>query len=199
MDALPAEARIRNVTSKDTCGYCLNDGLVVTSTRPSKNPESPFEQMGPCPYCERGFAHEFPNETKGPWVGRPGVWGEDGYWSSRRPEEAAAIVKQDGGQPLSALANRERVVELTEDLDRKSEERAAKAEAEASERRIAAEAERAQALAEVAARDSGEVADLGISGSASKWVEGEEDASTVSAARDSFPEPPPESSTGLFG
>jgi hypothetical protein len=192
MDALPPEARTRNVSGKDTCVHCLNHGLVCVSVRVSSEPESPFESYGPCPFCERGFASEFPDSPHG------GPWGPDGYWASRSPEEAAAIVKQGGGQHLSVLANRERLEELVEEFERKSQERAAKAEADARDRRIAADQERAQALAELAARDSGEVGDLAERALPSRGI-GEGDASTVSAARDPFPVPPPESSTGLFG
>lgn len=102
---------IRNLSARQHCPYCGNDGLVVVdwgtpaefqqewvATVKEKTEKDGVvnlkarktlllalpvhgEQMGPCPKCEKGNAVEFPPE------GKPGRWGPSGYWQGRDPIE----------------------------------------------------------------------------------------------------------------
>lgn len=62
---------LENVTGSRHCAYCRDDGLVVVNERADG-----AEEMGPCPHCERGHLLEFPE-------GKPGPWGQAGYWKGR--------------------------------------------------------------------------------------------------------------------
>ena len=71
MNALPLESRTQNVTGRDRCRWCADEGQVVVQIR-----SGGYEETGPCPYCEKGFAVEFPTSKTGPW-------GAEGYWHGR--------------------------------------------------------------------------------------------------------------------
>lgn len=82
MKPLPDAARTKNLSGKEFCRYCLNDGYVVVTMRPAArlagrqaSSEGVLEEMGPCPYCEQGVRVEFQG-------GAP--WGTDGYWRGRK-------------------------------------------------------------------------------------------------------------------
>src|SRR6266542_2243681 len=96
MKALPAEARTQNVSAKNSCRWCGDEGMAPVQVRPAHEhlrcgkhvfaapANSGYEEFAPCPYCEKGFAVEFP--TANPKSGRPtdaGPWGKDGYWRGR--------------------------------------------------------------------------------------------------------------------
>jgi hypothetical protein len=74
------------------CPYCCNDGQVCVGT--ARWVGADFEQMGPCPRCQRGYRVEFGigvdkhgNDVQ---AKRP-AWGKDGYW--RGQPEWSAIPK----------------------------------------------------------------------------------------------------------
>jgi hypothetical protein len=87
----PPAARTRNVSAKERCRYCLDTGYVVVQTRAER-----WEEMGPCPMCERGFAEEFPDYsrcTKAAPVRTP--WGDDGFWKGRPPVDLQPVESAD--------------------------------------------------------------------------------------------------------
>jgi hypothetical protein len=62
----PTEAPAARSDHRSGCTSCLDDGWVVVATRPSHNPNSPYEEMGRCPQWPQcsGAALRFP-EPKG--------------------------------------------------------------------------------------------------------------------------------------
>lgn len=59
------------------CVFCLGDGLVVVGTH--KHAGAMYEEMGPCPGCEKGHRLEFGEGD----ARHPGRWGEAGFWQGR--------------------------------------------------------------------------------------------------------------------
>jgi hypothetical protein len=76
MQALSEEVRTRNITGRDHCRFCGDDAQVVVAIekRRWKDTEASYEQMGPCPHCERGYRLEY---------GADSPWKPDGYWQGR--------------------------------------------------------------------------------------------------------------------
>ena len=92
-----------NITGRETCGWCFDDGLVVVGTRPEG--EGNVEMYGPCPHCEQGAKIEFPAKK------RP-AWGPDGYWQGRTPDlvkpkrDSAPLSKQENALRAKLLLMR---------------------------------------------------------------------------------------------
>lgn len=69
--------RTQNVSQDEHCRYCCGTGVksgmgwVFVGWSGVGT-----EQLAPCPFCEAGFAVEFPEGGKGPW-------GADGFWQGR--------------------------------------------------------------------------------------------------------------------
>jgi hypothetical protein len=94
----PPPARTQNVSARERCRYCLDTGYVVVQTRTAvwRKTSGEFEEVGPCPMCERGFGEEFPDYsrcTKTPPVRSP--WGEGGFWKGRSPVELQPLESED--------------------------------------------------------------------------------------------------------
>ncbi len=84
--------RFQNVSGHEHCPHCI-DGLALVGFRAAagvivvphgrvmrKDPveDARYEEYAPCPWCEKGFKAEWPNET------RQRVW-KGGYWQGRPP------------------------------------------------------------------------------------------------------------------
>ena len=124
MERVPLEARIKNRTGKERCRWCAGNGYVVVQTRkPDRvrvagtriqgeaSTESFHDEMGPCPFCESGFAEEFPDTSKDTSIRPP--WGEEGFWKGRQPVELVPLEAADA-RPLPPAVQRERLRELLE-------------------------------------------------------------------------------------
>jgi hypothetical protein len=85
--------RIQNVSGSEHCTYCCESpGLIMVAwvhTRKDIPHEgSPAdcrgcsEQTGPCPFCEKGRALEFPENGRKPW-------GPQGFWRGIQPQHQA--------------------------------------------------------------------------------------------------------------
>lgn len=77
--------RAANVTGSEKCGRCevggtiereVESGLIVIGWRDDGNARVPM--FGPCPYCEAGYAKEFPTKARARW--------RNGYWQGREPD-----------------------------------------------------------------------------------------------------------------
>jgi hypothetical protein len=125
---LPDGTRTRNVTLsktlRETCQRCDDTGYVVVQTRPAEpyvlggNRVEPaegacYDEMGPCPFCEKGAAEEFPDESKqnkakpitSPWDAG------EGFWQGRAPTD---IPSRGSNEPLPLEENKRRLAELQE-------------------------------------------------------------------------------------
>lgn len=80
--------RVANVSSKAHCEWCCDDGYVLVGYN-----RLGTDEMGPCPYCEKGFAIEFPEKP------RVGPWGIEGYWRGRSTTGIAKICNH-GVRPV---------------------------------------------------------------------------------------------------
>lgn len=110
MKTLDKAQRIPNMTGNDRCRWCLDDGLVVAQTR------GPYDEMGPCPFCQKGYLLEFGDgsQKKLQWP--------DGFWQGRPP---TGIVPLDSGQPpLSREENARRMRALLQSMHGAFEEAA---------------------------------------------------------------------------
>lgn len=107
------EQRTKNISRKEPCRYCDDTGYVVAQTRIDtwarpvkgtkeiKTTSAEVEEMGPCPFCERGFFEEFgdpEHQQKAPPVKPP--WGEEGFWKGRdvsdlRPREVGRVLSRE--------------------------------------------------------------------------------------------------------
>ena len=86
--------RTRNVSERETCDWCFDEGLVTVGTRPEGNGH--LDMYGPCPYCEIGLKIEFPEKSRRP------PWGPEGYWQGRDP---GLTKPKPEGKPLSKQEN----------------------------------------------------------------------------------------------
>lgn len=100
MKTLGKDERTANITDRECCRYCADDGLVVVQTR------GPFEEMGPCPFCQQGYLLEFGDpgqSSKREWP--------NGFWQGR-PPTGIVPLEEEGSRPLSQEENARRMREL---------------------------------------------------------------------------------------
>lgn len=90
-DVARAPRRIANVTGEETCSRCGDEGMLVVCVETRDGAE--YDQVGPCPFCERGYRAEFGigrdkdgNEIQ---ARRP-LWGAEGFWRGREFDEATS-------------------------------------------------------------------------------------------------------------
>lgn len=104
--------RICNMSARDTCEFCLNEGLVMVGTRAEGT--RPMEMYGPCPHCERGFRIEFPDKDRPRW--------ENGYWQGRdvdvqpAPKLKALLGRDENGIRSILLTRRYKKIEGADPL-----------------------------------------------------------------------------------
>jgi hypothetical protein len=108
----PPPAHTQNISGRERCRYCLDTGYVTVQMRSDpwtrgvavkgqkdrelKTTVGEYEELGPCPMCERGFGEEFPDYSrcaKTPPVRSP--WGEEGFWKGRAPVDLQPMESAD--------------------------------------------------------------------------------------------------------
>jgi hypothetical protein len=120
---LPKEARTPNLPGKEgkqeRCHYCLDTGYVVAVLRPAgaamvhrqrvpPPADSFYEEMGPCPMCQLGYATEFAEGVS--------AWREEGYWQGREAADIHPLEESDSKPDTSeenARRAREYIAEIT--------------------------------------------------------------------------------------
>ena len=104
MNALPRDARTPNLILSDIqilCRWCGDDGYVTVQARPMEwNGIGPrrrglIEEVGPCPYCLRGYREEFPEPNQKNKHPTAPPWGEDGFWKGRETDSLIPKYKGD--------------------------------------------------------------------------------------------------------
>ena len=98
---LPREARTRNRSGAEHCRFCDDTSYVVVAVRYAlkhgngEERVGPFEEVGPCPFCELGFAEEFPDLSKRKEQSRPTEppWGDAGFWQGRPTTEIRPLYE----------------------------------------------------------------------------------------------------------
>jgi hypothetical protein len=95
---------IENVSHTNHCSYCLDDGVVLAFTRPAGVPGESYDEMAPCPRCEKGRLLEFP-----PAGSKLRPVYRDGFWRGR-PFDGEP---QGLGHPLPPAEAKLKVAELT--------------------------------------------------------------------------------------
>lgn len=120
MKPVPREARTRNLSParhrREQCWYCDDTGWVVVQTRPAQRfalngrihepaEGACYEEMAPCPFCERGYGLEFPAADAN--VKPP--WGIDGFWQGRDIPEIEPMRR---GAPMPPAEQAKRMREL---------------------------------------------------------------------------------------
>jgi len=104
--------RVLNVTGDDVCGRCemagtpkqhVESGLIVVAYRDDGTARVP--EYAPCPFCERGYAKEFPKSDRDQtWPG--------GYWRGREADvepplgKGALLSREENGMRLLLLMRR---------------------------------------------------------------------------------------------
>lgn len=114
MQSFPEDDRIKNFPPSEWqqgCVSCGDDGLVEVGfwreqSQQASAPATLRPEMGPCPFCLKGFRIESA-------AGKKARWGLDGFWRGREvPESLLRHWKQN--QPLPPAENQRRMRELHE-------------------------------------------------------------------------------------
>jgi hypothetical protein len=106
---LVTKQRTRNVSrkGKEQCDWCDETGFVVAGIRQARSVSLvdgetierlvEYEEVAPCPHCERGFAVEFPNAER-IGQGKPGIrppWDmEKGFWQGHSTADIRPMVER---------------------------------------------------------------------------------------------------------
>lgn len=113
MRALPEHERTDNTNAdrrnRKRCGACADSGWAEVNHRvDTHNDQSAsVEEYGPCPFCARGLAYEFPTIPALPEKARamiPTPWGSDGYWQGRELPEHMVAHWVETGRPVQHLS-----------------------------------------------------------------------------------------------
>ncbi len=95
---LPSQARTANVSGNAHCRWCANSSFVAV-----RHQAHPFaEDMGPCPYCEKGALVEFGETGQKRWP--------KGFWEGRTAE--LEPLEAPLSHPLPPAENGKRLREL---------------------------------------------------------------------------------------